>query len=86
MAAKSKKIPAKAGKEVKETPKTDTLHVKKYMRPDEVAAYFDVARSTVYLWGEHGLLEICKVTNGTIRVTVDSVKKLEKEGFVRSLE
>ena len=41
-------------------------------RVDEVAAYFDVARSTVYLWIDHGLLEAEKL-RGVIRVTRHSI-------------
>lgn len=48
------------------------LPEKPLWRVDEVAAYFDVARSTVYLWIDHGLLEAEKL-RGVIRVTRQSI-------------
>ena len=48
------------------------LPEKPLWRVDEVAAYFDVARSTVYLWIDHGLLEAEKL-RGVIRVTRKSI-------------
>ena len=41
-------------------------------RVDEVAAHFDVARSTVYLWIDHGLLPAEKL-RGVIRVPRESI-------------
>ena len=64
----------------------EKLPNKKYMRPEEVANYFSISRSTIYLWCDHGLLDSCKPTGGTVRITVASVKKLEQEGFLRSNE
>ena len=51
------------------------LPEKPLWRVDEVAAYFDVARSTVYLWIDHGLLEAEKL-RGVIRVTRQSILRL----------
>ena len=48
------------------------LPAKPLLRVDEVATYFDVARSTVYLWIDHGLLEAEKL-RGVIRVTRKSI-------------
>lgn len=48
------------------------LPEKPLWRVDEVAAYFDVARSTVYLWIDHGLLEAEKL-RGVVRVTRQSI-------------
>ena len=84
MAEKAKKTPKKPVE--KKKPEVTDLPGKKYMRPDEVATYFGIARSTIYLWCEHGLLESWKPTDGTLRVTVESVRKLEKEGFARAIE
>ena len=57
---------------------------KRLLRPDEVAEYFSVARSTVYLWCEHGHLEKTKLTNGTLRITAESVEAFEKRGFTKA--
>ena len=49
-----------------------TVPEKPLLRVDEVAAYFDVSRSVVYLWIDHGLLEAEKY-HGTIRIPRESV-------------
>ena len=49
-----------------------TIPPKPLLRVDEVAAYFDVSRSVVYLWIDHGLLEAEKYL-GTIRIPRESV-------------
>lgn len=49
-----------------------TVPEKPLFRVDEVAAYFDVSRSVVYLWIDHGLLEAEKY-HGTIRIPRESV-------------
>ena len=49
------------------------LPEKDLLRVDEVADYFGVARSTVYLWIEHGILEAEKY-RGVIRIPRESVK------------
>jgi excisionase family DNA binding protein len=46
---------------------------KPMLRVDEVATYFDVSRSTIYLWIDHGLL-IAEKYRGVIRVPRESVK------------
>jgi excisionase family DNA binding protein len=46
---------------------------KELLRVEEVAAYFRVARSTVYLWIDHGILAAEKYHGGTIRVPRESV-------------
>jgi len=59
---------------------------KKYMRPDEVADYFNISRSTIYLWCDHGKLDGFKPSGGVLRVTVESVRRLEEEGLLRPVE
>ena len=59
---------------------------KRLLRPDEVAEYFSVSRTTIYLWCEHGHLERTKLTNGTLRITPESVENFEKNGFIRAKE
>lgn len=51
-----------------------SLPNKELLRPDEVAAYFGVCRSTVYLWIDHGLLEAEKY-HRVIRIPLESVKR-----------
>jgi excisionase family DNA binding protein len=60
------------------------LPMKKHLRPDEVALYFDVSRSTVYLWVDHGMLDGCKLTNGMLRITRESVERMEEKGRERA--
>lgn len=55
-----------------------TLPAKELLRVDEVAAYFDVSRSTIYLWIDHGILEAEKI-RGVIRVPRESVQKCRME-------
>lgn len=62
------------------------LPEKKLLRPDEVATYFSVSRSTIYLWVEHGQLEAAKLTDGVLRVTLDSVKAFEQRGMMRAAQ
>jgi excisionase family DNA binding protein len=45
---------------------------KELLRVEEVATYFDVSRSTIYLWIEHGLL-IAEKYRGVIRIPKESV-------------
>ena len=50
------------------------LPKKELLRVEDVATYFDVSRSTIYLWIDHGILEAEKY-RGIIRVPRDSVEK-----------
>ena len=58
------------------------LPEKPLWRVDEVSAYFDVARSTVYLWIDHGLLEAEKL-RGVIRVTRQSIEQFRLSSKIR---
>ena len=55
----------------------------KYVRPDQVADYFGVSRSTIYTWFDHGHLTGNKLTNGTVRILVSSVRKFEEKGMLK---
>lgn len=44
------------------------LPEKAYYRPDEIAEYYQVSRSTVYLWIETGKISAVKVMGTTIRI------------------
>ena len=61
------------------------LPEKPLWRVDEVSAYFDVARSTVYLWIDHGLLEAEKL-RGVIRVTRQSIERFRLSSKIRPNE
>ena len=52
---------------------------------DEVATYFDVARSTVYLWIDHELLQAEKL-RGVIRVTRESIINFRLASRIRPNE
>jgi excisionase family DNA binding protein len=58
-----------------------TLPDKELLRVDEVAEYFSISRSTVYLWIDHGIL-IAEKYRGIIRVPRESVEKCRLSGRV----
>jgi excisionase family DNA binding protein len=58
---------------------------KPLLRVDEVATYFDVSRSVVYLWIDHGLLTAEKY-RGVIRVPRESVEQFRLAGKLCPLE
>ena len=62
-----------------------TLPQKELLRVDEVAAYFDVSRSTVYLWIDHGLLEAEKYER-IIRIPRESVNNFRLARKMTPLE
>jgi excisionase family DNA binding protein len=47
---------------------------KPLLRVDEVSQYFDVHRSTIYLWIDHGILEAERI-RGVLRITRESIVK-----------
>jgi excisionase family DNA binding protein len=51
---------------------------KDFYRPDEVAKKYNVARSTIYFWISTGKLDAVKIAGGTVRITVEALKKIEK--------
>jgi excisionase family DNA binding protein len=62
-----------------------TLPEKELLRVDEVAQYFSISRSTVYLWIEHGIL-IAEKYRGIIRVPRESVIKCRLANKLEPLE
>jgi len=62
-----------------------SLPNKELLRVDEVAAYFCVARSTVYLWIEHGIL-VAEKYRGVIRVPRESVETCRLKNKLTPLE
>lgn len=61
------------------------LPKKALFRIDEVAAYFDIARSTVYLWIDHGILTAEKY-GSTTRVPRESILKCRLANRLKPLE
>jgi excisionase family DNA binding protein len=55
-----------------------TLPQKELLRPDEVARYFDVHKSTVYRWIDEGKLQAVKIGDKIIRIPLKSMKKMPK--------
>ena len=51
---------------------------KALLRPDEVAKYYSVAKSTVYVWIETGKLEAVKVGGKLRRIPREALESLEK--------
>lgn len=62
-----------------------TLPEKELLRVDEVAQYFSISRSTVYLWIDHGIL-IAEKYRGIIRVPRESVIKCRLANKLEPLE
>jgi len=61
-------------------PKKDTF------TPDEVSAYFGVARSTIYLWISHGLFPGTeKYTEATMRIPRKSILSFRLKSRLDSL-
>jgi excisionase family DNA binding protein len=61
------------------------LPEKELLRVDEVAQYFSISRSTVYLWIDHGIL-IAEKYRGIIRVPRESVIKCRLANKLEPLE
>ena len=58
---------------------------KTLLRVEDVAAYFDVSRSTIYLWIDHGIL-LAEKYRGVIRVPRESVEKCRMAHKMEPLE
>jgi len=58
---------------------------KELLRVDEVAEYFDVSRSTIYLWIDHGIL-IAEKYRGIIRIPKESVLNCRLSNKINPLE
>jgi excisionase family DNA binding protein len=58
---------------------------KKLLRVDEVAEYFDVSRSTIYLWIDNGIL-CAEKYRGTIRIPRESVEHCRLASKLKPLE
>jgi excisionase family DNA binding protein len=61
------------------------LPKKELLRVEDVAAYFDVSRSTIYLWIDHGIL-LAEKYRGVIRVPRESVEKCRMAHRMEPLE
>jgi hypothetical protein len=52
---------------------------KSLFRPDEIARFFRISRSTVYRWCDEGILLACNPAPGTVRIfrssILDAIKK-----------
>lgn len=61
------------------------LPPKSLFSTDEVSAYFGIARSTVYLWIDHGILEAEKY-GGTIRISREAILACRFNSRLKPLE
>lgn len=52
-----------------------------YFRPDEVARYFSVSKSTVYRWIDEGRLKSVKIAGSVIRIKRTDILKAVKENI-----
>ena len=55
---------------------------KSLLRPEEVAAYFDVSSTSIYRWIDHGLL-VAEKYNRMLRIRRDSVISLQERARKR---
>jgi excisionase family DNA binding protein len=62
-----------------------TLPDKDLLRVDEVAEYFDVHKSTIYLWIDHGIL-VAEKYRGILRVPRESIEKCRTANKITPLE
>jgi len=60
------------------------LPQKDLFRVDEVAIYFGVSRSVIYLWIDHGHLNAEKL-NGTLRIPRESILKFRIKSIIDKL-
>jgi len=56
----------------------NTLPDKKYLRPDEVAAFWSVSVKTIYRWVDMGIIDGVKIKGGTLRIPHDCVEHIAK--------
>jgi excisionase family DNA binding protein len=59
------------------------LPKRKLLRPDEVATYFGVSRTSVYTWIDHGML-VAEQYGRILRIRRDSVIRLQEISQRRS--
>ena len=52
------------------------LPKKELLRPDEVASYFRVSRSSVYRWIDEGKLDSMKTPGQSVRIPREAVAKV----------
>jgi len=62
-----------------------TLPDKELLRVEDVAAFFDVSKSTIYLWIDHGIL-VAEKYRGIIRVPRESVESCRMAHRMEPLE
>lgn len=55
------------------------LPQKAYYRPDEIAEYYQVSRSTVYLWIETGRLTATKIAGTSVRIPREALQEIVQE-------
>lgn len=58
---------------------------KSNFRPDEVAYYFGVVRSTIYNWIDNGILDASKI-KGTIRISREAILRCRFINLLKPLE
>jgi len=80
--SKAKKTPETAQKpsengekQSKLAKKTDPFPNRHLLRVSEIMNFYDVSESTVYLWVQHGHLELEKTPGGSNRITKESLEK-----------
>ncbi len=79
-----KKVVDNGNIDIKNVINDPLLPQKSLFRPDEVAAYFNVSRSVVYLWIDHGILMAEKI-GGTIRIPRSAILACRFNNQIRAL-
>lgn len=62
------------------------LPKKSLFRIDEVADYFNVGRSTIYLWISHGILTAEKYNGGIMRISREAILNCRFNNQLKPLE
>jgi excisionase family DNA binding protein len=52
---------------------------KRFYRPDELAAMFEVSRDTVYRWIARGLIRSVRI-GGSMRIPADEMERVLRDG------
>ncbi|MDP1990064.1 MAG: helix-turn-helix domain-containing protein [Syntrophales bacterium] len=68
---------ANQGKQTKRSGRESPSPLKRYYRPDEVAAYFDISERTVYRLLDEGDLQATHIRR-CLRISTDEIRRFEE--------
>ncbi len=56
----------------------ERLPNKAYLKPEEVAKYYNVSKSAIYKWIAEGKIDALKICGKPVRIPYDAVEKMRK--------